>query len=185
MGSGAVKTWSGSTTGIGNCVFPGTQTIAGGETWNLSHGTYWITDGDLNVSGTLDCTDCIGGAGVTIIFTTTGANKIGTINMQPGAQITDLNAPNSGSFAGLLFVQNTVGAGPTSGVLGGAANFHGNGLIYLPHTDLVFGGNPTLGCMILVVNTVTLKGTSQLSSTGCTSAALNNMPTVKTVVLAE
>jgi Flp pilus assembly protein TadG len=186
--SAGVITVRGAVVGTGNCILSNSTTrlTISGAIYDLSPGTYWITDDDLNVSdtGTLECTHCTGGAGVTIIFTTTGANKIGTIKMQPGARITNLNAPNSGTYAGLLFVQDTVGSNPTNGVLGGAG-FDGNGLIYLPNTDLEFQGNPTFGCMILVVNTVTLKGASQLSSTGCASVGLNNSPTVKTVVLGE
>jgi Flp pilus assembly protein TadG len=194
--SGSVRTWSGSTPGTGNCVFTGLQKIQG-ETWNLSPGTYWIKDGDLQLgpgggNSDLECTSCNGGSlGVTIIFTTSvSGGTIGTINMaSSSAHIIGLNAPNSGTFAGLLFVQDTFGANPTtSGVLGGGPGFDGgNGLLYFIHTDLEFHGNPALGssgCMILVANTVTLKGTSQLSSTGCTSAGLNT-PAVKTVLLAE
>jgi Flp pilus assembly protein TadG len=166
---------------------PTKRRICGGSkvSGTVPPGRYWITDGDLSVSGTLN------GAGVTIIFTTSGAGgTIGTINMlSPSAQITGLNAPSSGTDAGLLFVQDTEGINySTIGFLGRGLGFDGNGLIYFPHTDLEFQGNPTLGasgCMILVANSVTLKGTSQLSSTGCAGAGLNKTPTVKTVVLGE
>jgi hypothetical protein len=109
-----------------------------------------------------------------------------------GAQIGNLNAPNSGTFAGLLFVQDTVtGANySTSGTLQGGPNvaLNGTGLVYFPHTNLTFQGTPQLGtngCLIVVADQVQLAGDSTLSATGCSSAGLNNTPTVKTVALAE
>jgi hypothetical protein len=132
--------------------------------------------------------------GVTIIFTTTqgAAGTIGAVTMAANAQIGNLNAPNSGTLAGLLFVQDTV-AGATytsSGTLQGGSNvaLNGTGLVYFPHTNLAFQGTPQLGangCLLVVANQVTLAGDSTLSATGCSSAGLNNTPTVKTVALAE
>jgi hypothetical protein len=175
----------------------GLTTPNGGGTVNLSPGTYWVTDGDLAIrsNGVLECTSCNGtNLGVTIIFTTTSgaAGTIGAVTMAANAQIGNLNAPNSGTFAGLLFVQDTVsGAAYTnSGTLqgGSSAALNGTGLVYFPHTDLSFQGTPQLGtngCLVVVANQVTLAGDSTLSATGCSSAGLNNTPTVKTVALAE
>jgi hypothetical protein len=187
-----------TTTYPANSVFcNGLATPNGGGTVNLSPGTYWVTDGDLaiNSNGVLECTLCNGtNLGVTIIFTTTNgaAGTIGAVTMQANAQIGNLNAPNSGTFAGLLFVQDTV-AGATytsSGTLQGGSNvaLNGTGLVYFPHTNLAFQGTPQLGangCLLVVANQVTLAGNSTLSATGCSSAGLNNTPTVKTVALAE
>src|SRR5215469_16148891 len=139
-----VTTWSGSTPGTGNCVFSGgLVTPNGGGTYNLSPGTYWITDGNLDIgsNGIVECTACNGtNLGVTIIFTAGPANKIGTLAMNANATLNPLNAPNSGTFQGVLFVQDTV-AGATyltpqhAGNLQGGPNlpFVGTGLIYLPH----------------------------------------------------
>src|SRR5215472_18843834 len=166
-------------------------------TVDLSPGTYWITDGDLNITsnGTLTCSLCNGtNLGVTIIFTTMNgaAGTIGTVVMNANAQLGGLNAPNAGTFAGLLFVQDTV-AGATysqNGTLQGGPNiaFVATGLIYFPHTDLAFQGNPTLGmngCLIVYANTVALQGNSNLSATGCTAAGLGGLPKIQTVYLAE
>jgi hypothetical protein len=187
---GSVSTYTGP------CRLTGTFKIEG-RTVDLTPGTYWITDGNLQLgpggdTSVLECTLCNGGSlGVTIIFTTTTNASIGTIDIQSAvAQFIGLNAPNSGTYAGLLFVQDTVpGVYSPSATLGRgpSAAFVGDGLVYLPHSDMQFTGKPAAGangCLILVVNTVTLKGTSQLSSQGCTSAGLS-APTVKTVVLGE
>jgi hypothetical protein len=197
---GGVTTVYGAVLGTGNCVLAGTQVIRG-ATWNLSPGTYWITDGNLQLGpggGTslLECTACNGGSlGVTIIFTTTNgaSGSIGTVLMQSsGAQIGNLNAPNSGTFEGLLFVQDTVAGATytTSGTLQGGPNvaLDGTGLVYFPHTDLTFQGTPQLGtngCLVVIADQVTLAGNSTLSATGCSSAGLGTTPTVKTVAIAE
>jgi Flp pilus assembly protein TadG len=198
----ATLTWSGTTPGTGNCVFNGTQQIKapGGIAWNLSPGTYWINNGDLQLgpggsTSLLECLACNGtNLGVTIIFTTTGPpNKIGTVLMQSSsAQIGNLNAPNAGTFAGLLFVQDTV-AGATytqNGTLQGGPNVAlvGTGLIYFPNTNLNFQGTPTLGtngCLIVYANTVALQGNSTLAATGCTAAGLGGVPRISRVYLAE
>lgn len=190
----------GSSTSAGNCVLAGTQKIKG-VTWDLAPGTYWITDGDLQLGpggGTslLECTACNGTSlGVTIIFTTTSgaSGTIGAVQMaSSGAQIGSLNAPNSGTFKGLLFVQDTVAGATysTTGTLQGgpSAALNGTGLVYFPHTNLTFQGTPQLGtsgCLVVVADQVQLAGNSTLSSTGCSSAGLGTTPTVKTVAIAE
>jgi hypothetical protein len=198
--AGGVTTVYGAAVGTGNCVLAGTQKIKG-VTWNLSPGTYWITDGDLQLGpggGTslLKCTTCNGTSlGVTIIFTTTSgaSGTIGAVQMlSSSAQIGSLNAPNSGTFKGLLFVQDTVAGATysTSGTLQGgpSAALNGTGLVYFPHTNLTFQGTPQLGtsgCLVVVADQVQLAGNSTLSSTGCSSAGLGTTPTVKTVAIAE
>ena len=176
----------------GLSIGPGTAT-----TVDLSPGTYWITDGDLKIrsNGTLKCTLCNGtNLGVTIIFTAGPLNIIGTLVMSSNAVITTLNAPNSGAFAGLLFVQDTINGATyldaANGNLQGGpgVNFVGTGLMYFPHTAMQFQGNPsagTSGCLLLVADTMTLQGNSNLASSGCTAAGLGGTPTIKTVALAE
>jgi Flp pilus assembly protein TadG len=165
-----------------------------GVTVNLSPGTYWITDGDLafGSNGTLECTLCspATGAGVTIIFTTTstsGTIKIGAPTMQSNPTIDSLNARTSGTYAGLLMVQDTVsGATYTT-----TAKFQGNpgqtlnGLIYTPNSNLEFQGNPSVtnSCLLVVANSMTLDGNSSLATGGCPSTL--PLPTVKSVALAS
>ena len=165
-----------------------------GVTVNLSPGTYWITDGDLvlDSGGTLECTACnpSTGAGVTIIFTTTqtSGGSIGAPNMQSTTAVVDsLNAPGSGTYTGLLMVQDTVsGATYTT-----TASFQGgpsqtlNGLIYTPNSNLSFQGNPSVtnSCLLVVANTMTLAGTSSLATGGCPASF--PLPEVKNVALAS
>ena len=171
------------------------------ETVNLSPGTYWVTDGDLNLqaNGVLECTACNPGtgAGITIIFTIVTGTTVGTITGNSNANVgnpptaPNFNAPNSGTFEGLLFVQDSNGlpAGTTwdAGTFQGGPNTVLDGLVYAPKANLSFNGNPSAGstgCLIVVADTVTLSGNSQLNSTGCPAAGVSP-PTVKTVALAE
>ena len=66
---------------------------------NLSPGTYYIDQGNLQVNGgaTVTCTACSpGGEGVTFVLTSSGSiNNIGTVQLNGGATVT-LNAPAEG-----------------------------------------------------------------------------------------
>jgi Putative Flp pilus-assembly TadE/G-like len=198
-------TQSGSVLNQNNIILSANTRLSGGiqikgQILDLSPGTYWIDNGDLQLgpggaTSLLECTTCNGtNLGVTIIFTTSGSpNKIGTVTMQStSAQIGNLNAPNSGTFAGLLFVQDTVAGATytTNGTIQGGPNvaLNGTGLVYFPHTNVTFQGTPQLGtsgCLVVVAQQVTVAGDSTLSTTGCSSAGLGTAPTVKTVALAE
>jgi hypothetical protein len=204
--NGSCKVSGSTINAAGNVTLSANTQITGpwnikNETVNLSPGTYWVTDGDLNLqaNGVLECTACnpTTGAGITIIFTIVTGTAVGTITGNSNANVgnpptaPNFNAPNSGTFKGLLFVQDSNGlpAGTTwdSGTLQGGPNSVLNGLVYAPNADLTFNGNPAAGgagCLILVVKTLQLSGDSQLNSTGCSAAGVPP-PTVKTVALAE
>ncbi|MGB9645652.1 MAG: Tad domain-containing protein [Stellaceae bacterium] len=169
-------------------------------TVNLAPGTYWLTDGDLdleNGSGaTLECTACTpGGAGVTIILTTANAKngKVGTLTLGSNANL-NLSAPGSGTFAGLVLIQDSNNLPPGTTYTSTTSNAQANateslnGLVYFPNTAMTFQGTPAAGsatCLVLVVNTLALQGNPQLNDSGCTNAGLTNLPTPKTVALTE
>jgi Flp pilus assembly protein TadG len=197
LSSGTQITGGLSFTGNGTINLSGDTQIDGGlnfignGTINLSSGTYWLTDGSLTETGnvTLDCPSCSpGGAGTTIIFTTTqgSAGTIGTF--QPTGNLTvDLNAPGSGTYAGYLFLQDDTVAGVTpasGGTIGNTASSDTlNGLIYFPGSNLNFVGNisPSANCLAAVANTFTFTGNIGLDSTGCPIA----LPALETVLLVE
>jgi Flp pilus assembly protein TadG len=72
-------------------------------------GTYYIANGDLRITSdnNVNCNGCTGGAGVTFVMTqTTGNNNdIGGVVISSQNTV-QLSAPNSGSFAGVLFYQD-------------------------------------------------------------------------------
>jgi hypothetical protein len=203
------STWSGSckiagsSISTGDTLSAGTQ-ISGGlsiknGTINLSPGTYWITDGDLDLKSgtgaTLQCPTCTpGGAGVTIILTTAQASggTVGALTLASNANLT-LNAPSSGTFAGMVLIQDSNGL-PAGTTINTPSNAQANatetltGLVYFPKSAITFQGTPsTTGpqCLLLIADTITFQGTPKLVTSGCTSAGLTNLPTVKTAVLAE
>jgi Flp pilus assembly protein TadG len=174
----------------GNCKIVGGLSFTG--TISLSPGTYWVTDGSLNLSGTLECTSCSpGGPGVTIIFTTANGSggTIGTLQVLPGGSLTiTLNAPSSGVNAGLLMVQDTV-VGATyigSGAIGSGGSTL-SGLIYFPITNLSLLGNIQTGasnCLVVVASGFSLTGAIGLDDSGCQTAGLSTVPTIFSVFLA-
>jgi hypothetical protein len=93
------------------CIIAGGWTLKGG-TFDLLPGSYWITDGDLQLgpgggSTTLDCPTCTaGGAGVTITLTTqkTSGGTDGTVVLRSQANL-NLIAPSTGPFAGMVLIQ--------------------------------------------------------------------------------
>jgi hypothetical protein len=173
----------------------GSWAIAGGQTIDLSPGTYWIT-GDLKVEagGILKCSTCDNakGSGVTLVLTTQN-NKIGTVSTASGATL-DLNAPASGRFAGIVIVQDSHGLPPgttytsSGSTIGIGPSAELNGLVYFPNSSLTFHGSPSATgpkCLLLVVNTLTIGGDTSLYTGGCASAGLSDLPTIDTVALAE
>jgi hypothetical protein len=181
----------------------GPMQISGGLTIkngvvNLSPGTYWITDGDLvlanGTGATLECTSCTnGGAGVTIILTTARASggTVGALTLGSNA-VLNLNAPSSGTFAGMVLIQDSNGL-PAGTTIDSPSNAQANsaetlsGLVYFPDTAVTFQGTPAATgpqCLVLVANTISLQGTPGFSTDGCPSLGLNSS-VVKTVQLAE
>jgi hypothetical protein len=158
----------------------------------MTPGVYYITSGNFSAASgaTVTCKTCSGTNGVTIILTTTGATgqTVGNVQISPGASVT-LRAPNSGTFSGLLFVQDplAVSRGSTTpdNTLGGGTGMNLNGLLYFPHTTVGFDGNPSGTCTVLITNQLIIEGNSHFSISGCTSAGVTNLPTVNTVALAE
>jgi hypothetical protein len=158
---------------------------------DLTPGVYYVANDDFSVASGAT----VSGAGVTIILATTDATGgiVGNVQISSGAMVS-LQAPNSGTFSGLLFVQDSasaIGAGVT--YTSGGSFFQGGpsmvltGLLYLPNTTTVgFQGNPLAGsCTLLVTNQVVIDGNFSFTSSGCSSAGLTTLPTVNTVVLAE
>jgi hypothetical protein len=207
----------GSTTWPGNCILTNSPTDgdtlsantqihigSGGfaiqnKTVHLSPGTYWITDGNLDLQSgrgaTLDCPSCTpGGDGVTIILTTAqpSGGTVGSVTLNSNSTMT-LNAPKTGTFAGLVLIQDSNGLPPLTTINSPSSfpansNAMLNGLVYFPNTDMTFQGTPAAGsatCVVLVVRTLSLAGNAGFNSTGCSNAGLSTLPTPKMVALGE
>jgi Flp pilus assembly protein TadG len=194
----------------GNCFILGTDPLLGGSAaitlagntqiiggWDIKNqvdlkpGTYWITNGDLifDTNAAVTCSTCTGGTGVTIILTNTGGT-VGGLCSVSNSSVT-LNAPTTGTYKGYLIIQDPGAKSGTSGgckkgdnSFQGGASMNLTGLLYFPNTTVVYQGNPSSACSVLVAKAITLNGTSNFSTSGCTGAGLD-APAVKTVVLGE
>jgi Flp pilus assembly protein TadG len=173
-----------------NCIILDGLSFSG--TITLLPGTYWVTDGNLILAGTLRCQGCSpGGPGVTIIFTTIqgSAGTIGTLQVPTGGTLAiTLNAPTARPYAGYLMVQDTV-PGVTYlspiGTIGNAGSTL-SGLIYFPSTSLSFTGNIATdpsNCLVAVAGSLSLTGNIGLNDSGCATAGLTTVPTILSVFL--
>ena len=166
--------------------YPANSQICGDLSINgaltLPPGTYWITDGSLLVQANalFQCSSC------TIILTTLNPNSgtIGDVRIQSGATV-QLQAPNSGIFAGLLVIQDQLLAPSGSSVFEGGDNMRLTGLLYFPETTVDFGGNPNATCTVLITKQVVVDRDSSFNTSGCKAAGLATLPTVRTVALVE
>jgi Flp pilus assembly protein TadG len=163
---------------------PGMQ-ISGGLTVSgavtLSPGTYWITDGSLHLqtNAVLKCSSC------TIILTTATAGILGNVEISSGTTAL-LQAPNSGTFSGLLLIQDPVAPASGVSVFEGGLNMRFTGLVYLPKTTVSgFRGNSSSTCTVLIARQVAIDGNSNFNISGCKAAGLTTLPTIYTVALAE
>jgi Flp pilus assembly protein TadG len=178
-----------------NTRISGSWRITSGHTVDLSPGTYWVT-GNLTLQSraALKCSTCNNtkGVGVTMILAAQ-TNKIGALSVASNATLT-LNAPNSGPFAGLAIIQdsNALPTGTTytsnQSTIGGTPGATLNGLVYFPNTSMTFHGAPSATgpeCLLLVVGTLNIDAASRLETNGCASAGLGNLPSIRTVAVAE
>jgi hypothetical protein len=189
--SGGAHSWN-STKTISPGLYDKGMSFGSHAVVDMTPGVYYVTNGDFSVvaGATVTCKTCSGAYGVTIILTTTATAgaTIGNVQISPGATVT-LRAPSSGTFSGLLFVQDppATSSGSTipDNTFGGGTGMNLNGLLYFPHTTVAFDGNPSAACTLLITNQLIIDGNSNFSISGCASAGLTNLPTVNTVALVE
>jgi Flp pilus assembly protein TadG len=183
------------------CIIAGGLNLKG-VTFDLLPGTYWITDGDLQLGPggggtTLQCTTCTaGGAGVTIILTTQKATggTVGAVLLRSLANL-NLIAPSTGPFAGMVLIQdgNGVPAGDTinsDNATQANAQESLSGLLYFPASTLSFHGTPTSGvgatnCLLIVANQIQMQGNPTMAVSGCGTLGLTTLPFPKTVTLVQ
>jgi Flp pilus assembly protein TadG len=155
---------------------------------DLIPGVYYVTNGNFSVSlgATVKCSTCTGANGVTIVLTTNGGTV--AVQISPGATVS-LQAPSSGRFSGILFVQDplAVSSGSTTpdNAFEAGASMKLTGLLYFPQTTVAFQGNPGAACALLVAKRVVIEGDSNFTTAGCSSAGLATLPIVNTIALAE
>jgi Flp pilus assembly protein TadG len=195
------STWSGGTTWSGTKTLTNTATVGGNTlicgdlrlTGDVtidapSGAVLYIENGLLDLQGhTFRTAD---GSSVTIVFTGTNTGSYQhypTDNSGGASGVLDIEAPKTGSFAGIAIYQDPAlthnvdftyaGNAPTWDITGG---------VYLPNADVTISGaiNKSSNgavCMVMVTKDVTVNGTGSIyaqtpDGSGCQAAGLT-MPT--------
>ena len=100
--------------------------------------------------------------GVTgVTFFLTGQNGYTAAGMQlVGNSVSNLSPPTSGTYQGILFYQDRSVTYATVNTLGNSATLNATGTFYFPSTALALTGNVQTGTIALVVNTLSIVGSS-------------------------
>ena len=142
-------------------VYCGGITVSGSAVLTLNPGLYILNGGGLNNthSGTINMGTVNGVTGVT--FFLTGQHGYTAAGMQlVGDSTSNLSAPTSGTYEGILFYQDRSVTYAAANTLGNSASLTATGTFYFPTTALALTGNVTTGTIGVVANTLSIVGSS-------------------------
>jgi hypothetical protein len=188
----SVNVWSAAAAIVPPGHYSGGMSVGPNAHVDLMPGVYYVTGGDFSIaaSGTVTCTTCSGDKGVTIVLTSANiaAEAVGNVQIASGATVT-LRAPDSGTFSGLLFIQDPLailtGGNTSVSILAGGSGMKLTGLLYFPTTTVQFQGNPGATCTLLIASRVGTSGSAGFAVSDCAGAGLSGRPAVYTAALAE
>jgi hypothetical protein len=147
-----------------------------------------IENGQLDTNG--KTLQTAAGSALTIIF----SGSSGSYTHAPtGGGTLNFNAPTSGTWSGVAIYQDpALTTGVDISAAGNSPNWDISGLVYLPHSSVLFSGavnksSNGASCFALVVDNITINGTGEILKTGGCAAAGLNLPsnTVGTVGLVQ
>ncbi|MBY0272816.1 MAG: Tad domain-containing protein [Alphaproteobacteria bacterium] len=153
-------TYCGGITTKGNLTMtPGTYYLVGSSGKTGSAGNFTVSGGTVTGTG-----------GVTIVLTTNTAtsNTFGAVSIGANSSV-NLIAPTTGTYAGILFYGDRNSSSILNESFGGGGTMNLQGAIYFPKGNLSFNGNAGgtgNPCTQIVVNSLTMKGTSSFQN-GC------------------
>jgi Flp pilus assembly protein TadG len=163
-------TLSGSTSAtIGPGRYCGGITQQSSGTLTLTPGTYYIDAGNFTVSnGSVACSGCGSGLGVTLVLTAPNAANIGTVQVS-GANGIDLLAPGSSSgqpYPGIVIYQDPrISTSAPGSTMASGSTLVFTGVIYMPNTSLTVStglGGLTMAsgraCSVMIARTLTFNG---------------------------
>ncbi len=183
---GACQYNSVSFSGGTHTLYPGTYcggiSISGGSTEiYFSPGTYIINGGGLNVSGGAN----IDGNGVFFYLTGTSTSFKG-LSITGGSN-SELIAPSSGTYRGILFFQDRAISGASSGAnstIAGGSGLTVQGTLYFPTTTLNYSGTSTNAAYtILVADVVKITNNTYFPDTYTTDP--NGFSPIHSAILVE
>ena len=172
------------------------MTINAGVTLTLRPGIYIFDRGLVQINGNASvvCPNCVNGAGVTLVFTSSTGTNFATLVINGGA-IVSLAAPSSGPTKGLVIYGDRRMPLGTVFQLNGGSTQTLNGAVYVPRGSTLFaGGSQTSNaCTQLVSDTITFTGNAQFKigcsngteAIGSTQGTPGTPGTPETVLLVE
>jgi hypothetical protein len=136
-------------------------------------GLYIMNGGGFNNShgGTIN------GTGVTIYLT--GQHGFTAAGMQLlGNSVSNLSAPSSGTYQGILFYQDRSASYATANFLSNSATLNATGTLYFKTTALNMTGNVHTGKLAIVASTLSIVGSStfQQDTTGTYTGLATTTP---------
>jgi hypothetical protein len=174
----------------GQKVFCGDIRINGGETTDLDPGTYFIWEGSLFAlgGGSLTCSRCEAGQGVTIVFTGGDLSKIGgpVLSANSGVRLQAPLNPADLDWRGILFYRDY--RAPTnmnnpSVQLTGASDTALIGGMYFPSSHVrVTGTADMAACSVIVAASIEFSGNSGVTNCAAYGTAV---PQAQIVVVQE
>ena len=140
---------------ISGGVYCGSITVTGHSVVTMNPGLYIIKSGGLSVGGQAT----LNGSGVTIYV------QSGSVGLAGGAS-TNLTAPASGSWQGILFYQDQ-GDTSSASLVGGSGQFM-TGVLYFPttHMDYNAGSSTTAQQATIICDTLNVTGNSYIAASG-------------------
>lgn len=181
--SGSVSCGAFSGTLTAGACYSGNVNLSGANNINpTGPSVIYIKNGNLNLNTNATLT----ANNVTFVFT--GSSVGGITGGKQGA--VSITAPSSGAWSGVAAYQDTHQVSSTYTANpwtqnGGTPTVDITGLMYLPRTDVDFGGGagaatkPTT-CYIAIYHSYAVNGTGlNMTRTGCAAAGLTELPTVQ------
>jgi hypothetical protein len=154
----SASNWSNPTLSAG--VYCGGINV-GNNTFTLNPGTYILVGGGLS---TQSSNSTITGTGVTFYNTYDSTYAYAPISIAANSNVT-LKAPNSGTYAGILFFEDR-SAPASSDTYGGGSSAVYQGVIYAKNAAITMYGNSSINTKytLIVADTISLVGSTALNS---------------------
>ncbi|HZP24997.1 MAG TPA: pilus assembly protein TadG-related protein [Terriglobales bacterium] len=162
-------------------VYLGGIHISGGgsnNTYTFNPGVYCLVGGGLTVTGNAQ----VVGAGVTFFMTYDATHAYNGVNLG-GTTVTNISAPTSGAWKGILFFQDRsvpINTSPSSFDGSNGATF--TGALYFPTTTVQFKGTPGTGSYAPIIGyEIEFKGNATMKN----AALPNNQSPIPGATLVE
>ncbi|MBM3566498.1 MAG: pilus assembly protein [Alphaproteobacteria bacterium] len=145
----------------------------------MAPGTYYIDGGSFSLSAQTQ----ISGTGVTIVLTGSGSDYA-TMDIQSANTVVDISAPTSGTYQGLVVVQDRNAPEGNNNVITGGSSTNFNGTMYLPNGDISYRGGAVAGggCTRIISYTIQFTGNADLNN-DCNAYGYSNQLSSRPVLV--